>query len=82
LLHPDIRKFADLTIMLDVPFPLCNERIKMRQAHRSPDEYLSYKALLLERYVIPYFEKYRGDADIIVDNSGADWQIVKCSLQE
>jgi deoxyadenosine/deoxycytidine kinase len=76
---------ADLTIMLDVPFPLCNERYNVREAHRSPDEYLSYKsyrALLLERYAIPYFEKYRGDADIIIDNSGADWEIVKCSLQE
>ena len=66
LLHPEIADIADLIVFLDVHPEECQKRSEQRDAHRSEPEYLAYKAALMQKYDIPYFEKYRERADIVL----------------
>ncbi len=66
LLHPEISKVSDLTVFLDVPSEVCSKRSENRDNHRSSPEYLAYKTALLQKYDIPYFEKYRDRANFIL----------------
>ncbi len=74
LLHPEIAPLADLIIMLEVSGTTMHERGGARDQHRSDPAYLAYKARITEQYDAPYFERYRGAADIIIENSDFDHQ--------
>ena len=66
LLHPEIVDIADFTVLLDVPFEVCRKRSDKRDEHRNSSEYLALKAHLTEKYDVPYFEKYRNNANLIM----------------
>lgn len=67
LLHDEIRKIADLIVLLETPLPTCLERGANRDSHRSSQEYLAYKATLTAKYDVPYFEKFSSHAHIRVN---------------
>ena len=68
LLHPEIAYTADFIVLLDLPPEVCRKRSEKRDSHRSSPEYLAYKASLLQKYDIPYFDKYRSNADYLLNN--------------
>lgn len=67
LLHPDIISYADLIILLEVPKEEARRRADQRDSHRTDPEHLKRKAIILEKYDIPYFETYRDNADFILN---------------
>ena len=66
LLHPDITEVTDCIVFLDVSKDVCRKRAEARDGHRSSPEYLAYKAALVEKYDVPYFEEYKKNADIVI----------------
>lgn len=66
LLHPEITDIADFIVLLDVPKHISRRRAEARDHHRSPSAYLAYKAALVEKYDVPYFQQYRTQADMII----------------
>ena len=70
LLHPEARVHASQTVLLDVPFATCIERVESRDGHRSSKDYLDYKTRLREQYDVPYLARHRSEADMVLDYSG------------
>lgn len=66
LLHPEITSLADYSVMLDVHYDICRKRSEDRDSHRNAPEDLAYKASLVEKYDVPYFEKYKENADLLL----------------
>lgn len=66
LLHDEVKLAADLTFLLNTSVDLCLERSTARDSHRSPKEYLDYKAALVEKYDKPYFRQHSKNAHSIV----------------
>jgi uridine kinase len=66
LLHPEIADIADCIVLLDVPAEICQKRAEQRDSHRSEPDYLAYKASLMKKYDVPYIEKYRDRADLVI----------------
>jgi uridine kinase len=69
LLHPNVIPLADLVILLNVPKEESRRRADQRDAHRTNSEHLQRKAIILEKYDIPYFETYKKNADFILDRT-------------
>lgn len=70
LLHPPLTALADYIVLLEGGKELSQERTAQRDAHRSSPEYLAYKAELLEKYDLPYVERYRKNADCTIKDFG------------
>jgi uridine kinase len=68
LFHPSIIGSSDFVISLHVSQDELNRRASARDSHRSSQEYLDYKASLIEKYDIQYYKEYEKIADLIVDN--------------
>lgn len=68
LLHSEIAHVADFIILLDVPPEICRKRSEERDSHRSSGEYLAYKAMLLQKYDVPYFKKYKDEEYYVLSN--------------
>jgi uridine kinase len=66
LLHPEIAKFADLVLLTELDIEEAHRRASERDSHRNTPEELAFKGYLRNTYDIPYFEKYRSNADIIL----------------
>ncbi len=66
LLHPEVRRHADCTVLLTVDDELARRRADNRDAHRSDAEYLAYKQLLVNKYDVPYMERWSSAADVAV----------------
>lgn len=72
LLEPKARRDADLIILLESDTDMALQRTAGRDSHRNDAEYLAYKERLTQTYEIPYFAKFRHNADIIIDNSDVE----------
>jgi uridine kinase len=69
LLHEDIIKFADYIIYIDSPKENARGRANQRDAHRYTDKWKAKKLEIVEKYDIPYYTKYKRNADIIINES-------------
>ncbi len=69
LLDPMMQEISDLTIFLEISSDLARKRADNRDAHRSNHQYLQHKEKLAQFYEVPYMNKYRNKASIIINNS-------------
>lgn len=72
LLDPEVQTLSDVTVLLEVSPKVARQRAEKRDEHRSESAYLQLKDSLMQRYDIPYFEKHRDAADIIINNDNFD----------
>ncbi len=69
LLHAPIKDAADAIVLLEASNQDVRLRTQKRDQHRSPKSYLVQKDTLMHIFDVPYFERYQGAADIVIDNS-------------
>jgi uridine kinase len=74
LQHPGIAEFADTIVLLEVSDETDVARGEARDGHRNDAEYLAYKRGLKKKYDLPYFERYRDVADLVINNNDFDNQ--------
>jgi len=69
MLHPAIRLLADFSILVDLPKVEARKRAEERDKNARSKEHLERKKIIMEKYDVPYFEKYKGNADLILNGS-------------
>lgn len=66
LLHPEISKELDYTVMLKGDVSKSLAQGSGRDSHRSSDDYLQFKARLTAEFCVPYFKRFEHVADKVI----------------